>query len=190
VASTNKPDQPLTQASDQPAPRRVSRWPVVVTVVGLAVAGVLVYIGGRLAAQPAPTPDLSRPGTLDQPRAVTVIMRDYVFNPTPLYLVPGETVTFSVINGGLLPHEFVLGDAAVQRAWADANGAASPAAPLATAAPVSVPPGTGGIELVLDPGQQATVTYTVPVGDELRLMCHLPGHVERGMVGSVILATP
>jgi len=121
---------------------------------------------------------------------VTVIMRDYVFNPTPLYLVPGETVTFSVINGGLLPHEFVLGDASVQDAWATANAAAGPAAPLATAAPASVPPGTGGIELVLDPGQQATVTYPVPAGQPLQLMCHLPGHVERGMVGSVILATP
>ena len=161
-----------------------------VTVVGLIVAGILVYIGGRLAAAPAPKPDLSRPGTPDSPRAVTVIMRDYVFNPTPLYLVPGETVTFSVINGGLLPHEFVLGDASVQDAWATANSAAGPAGPLATAAPASVPPGTGGIELVLDPGQQATVTYPVPAGQPLQLMCHLPGHVERGMVGSVILATP
>jgi len=172
------------------APRRVSRWPVVVTIVGLALAGVLVYIGGRLAAAPAPTPDLSRPGTVDQPRAVTVIMRDYVFNPTPLYLVPGETVIFTVIDGGLLPHEFVLGDAQVQQAWAAANAAAGPAGPLASAPRASVPGGTGGVEVVLDPGEQATLTYTVPATQQLQLMCHLPGHVERGMVGSVILATP
>jgi uncharacterized cupredoxin-like copper-binding protein len=95
-----------------------------------------------------------------------------------------------VINGGLLPHEFVLGDASVQDAWAGANAAASPPGPLATAVPASVPPGTAGIELVLDPGQQAEVTYNVPAGQQLLLMCHLPGHVERGMVGSVILATP
>jgi uncharacterized cupredoxin-like copper-binding protein len=168
----------------------VSRWPVIVTIVGLALAGVLVYIGGRLAAAPAPTPDLSRPGTLDQPRPVSVIMRDYVFNPTPLYLVPGETVTFTVINGGLLPHEFVLGDAQVQAAWATANAAASPPGPLTSAPPASVPAGTGGIERLLDPGEQSTATYTVPSGEQLQLMCHLPGHVEHGMVGSVILATP
>jgi uncharacterized cupredoxin-like copper-binding protein len=151
---------------------------------------VLVYIGGRLATAPGPTPDLSRPGTADQPRPVTVIMRDYVFNPTPLYLVPGETVAFTVINGGLLPHEFVLGDSEVQQAWAAANAAVSPPGPLASAAPASAPPGTGGVELVLTPGQQAIVTYTVPADEQLQLVCHLPGHVERGMVGSVILATP
>jgi uncharacterized cupredoxin-like copper-binding protein len=188
VESTDNSDQ--AQPSSQPPRRHVSRSPVVVTVVGLTVAGILVYIGGRLAAAPAPTPDLSRPGTPDQPRPVTVIMRDYVFNPTPLYLVAGETVTFNVINGGLLPHEFVIGDEDVQQAWAGANAAASPPGPLATAAPASVPHGTGGIELVLDPGRQATVTYAVPAGQQLQLMCHLPGHVERGMVGSVILATP
>jgi uncharacterized cupredoxin-like copper-binding protein len=163
---------------------------VIITIGGLAIVLVLVYIGGRLDAAPGPTPDLSRPGTADQPRPVAVIMRDYVFNPTPLYLVPGETVAFTVIDGGLLPHEFVLGDAAVQDAWAAANAIASPPGPLATAPPASVPPDTGGIELVLNPGQQATVTYTVPVAEQLQLMCHLPGHVEHGMVGSVILATP
>ena len=170
--------------------RRISRWPVVVVIAGLALAGVLVYIGGRLAAAPGPTPDLSRPGTFDQPRAVTVIMRDYVFNPTPLYLVPGETVTFTIINGGLLPHEFVLGDADVQAAWAAANAVETPPGPLATAPRASVPAGTAGVEVVLEPGQQSIVTYNVPGGDPLQLMCHLPGHVERGMVGSVILATP
>lgn len=163
---------------------------MVITIGGLAIALVLVYIGGRLDAAPGPTPDLSHPGTADQPRPVTVIMRDYVFNPTPLYLVPGETVKFTVINGGLLPHEFVLGDAAVQGAWAAANAVASPPGPLASAPPASVPPGTGGIELVLKPGQQSQVLYTVPGAEQLQLMCHLPGHVEHGMVGSVILATP
>ncbi len=127
-------DSPETQPDLSPkSGRRISRWPVVVVIVGLALAGVLVYIGGRLAAAPGPTPDLSRPGTVDQPRAVTVIMRDYVFNPTPLYLVPGETVTFTIINGGLLPHEFVLGDADVQAAWAAANAVETPPGPLATA---------------------------------------------------------
>lgn len=76
---------------EQPA-RRISRAPVVITVGGLALAGVLVILGGKLAAAPAATPDLSRPGTPADPRPVTVIMRDYVFNPTPLYLVAGETV--------------------------------------------------------------------------------------------------
>jgi uncharacterized cupredoxin-like copper-binding protein len=178
-------------ASAAPAPRRpISRWPVVVTVGGLVLAGILVFVGARQAAAPAPPPDLSQPGTPEHPRQVNVIMRDYVFDPTPLYLVPGETVEFHVINAGMLEHEFVLGDQGVQQAWEAAQDAATPPGPLASPPPASVPPGTGGLELLLAPGQQATALYSVPAGQQLQLMCHLPGHVEHGMVGSVILATP
>ena len=35
---------------------------------------------------------ITEAGTTDAPRAVTVIMRDYRFDPTPIVLVPGETV--------------------------------------------------------------------------------------------------
>jgi uncharacterized cupredoxin-like copper-binding protein len=173
---------------EQRPPRRISRWPVVFAIGGLAVAFALVYLGARLAARPAAAPDLSHPGTPDNPRQVSVIMHDYVFSPNPLYLVPGETVELLVINGGVVPHELVLGDATVQQAWASADAAVTPPGPLATAPPASVPAGTGGIQVLLDPGEQQTLTYTVPTGQQLQLVCHLPGHVERGMVGSVILA--
>lgn len=173
---------------DQPA-RRISRAPVVITVGGLALAGVLVILGGKLAAAPAATPDLSRPGTPADPRPVTVIMRDYVFNPTPLYLVAGETVEFRLFNAGMIAHEFVLGDQAVQAAWASADAAASAPGPLSTPPPASVPAGTGGVEVILGPGESRNFTYSVPIGQALQLVCHLPGHAERGMVGSVILAT-
>jgi uncharacterized cupredoxin-like copper-binding protein len=162
---------------------------VAVTVAALALAGLLVYVGAHLAATAAPSPDLSHPGTPDHPRVVAVVMKDYVFTPTPVYLVRGETVRFAVFNGGMLAHEFVFGDDAVQQAWASADAAATPGL-LATQPPASVPAGTGGIRLLLAPGEEATAAYTVPVSEQPQLVCHLPGHVERGMVGSVILATP
>lgn len=152
---------------------------------GLAIA--LVLLGARLAATPAPVPDLSRPGTPAEPRAVNVILRDYVFNPSPLYLVGAETVRFQLINAGMIDHEFVLGDGAVQEAWAQANARATPPAPFTTAPPPSVAPGTGGLRVLLRPGESATVVYQVPGGGPLQLMCHLPGHVERGMVGRVFV---
>jgi hypothetical protein len=34
----------------------------------------------------------SRSRNNDEPRPVNVIMRDYRFDPTPIYFVPGETV--------------------------------------------------------------------------------------------------
>lgn len=163
----------------------VSRAPAIVLIAGLTVAGALVLLGARLAAMPAAPPDVSQPGTAGNPRPVNVILRDYAFNPTPLYLVEGETVTFHVINGGLVEHEFVLGNQAVQAAWARAHAAATPPAPFATRPPVSVEPDARGLRILLPSGSSTSVSYLVPAGVELALMCHLPGHVEQGMVGAV-----
>lgn len=89
----------------------------------------------------------------------------------------------------MIAHEFVLGDQAVQAAWASADAAASAPGPLSTPPPASVPAGTGGVEVILRPGESRNFTYSVPIGQALQLVCHLPGHAARGMVGSVILAT-
>ncbi len=160
---------------------------MVVLSLGAVLALGLVLLGAWLAQAPAPTPTISRPGTVAAPRDVNVILRDFAFNPDPLYLVAGETVRLYVINGGMVDHEFVLGDQQVQAAWAVADAAASPDAPFATPPPASVPPNTGGVRLYLAPGQLATVDYTVPSSGQLQLFCHLPGHAERGMVGRVIV---
>lgn len=176
-------------AGDQPAghERGVSRAPVVVLIAGLTLAGALVLLGARLAGAPAPSPDLSRPGTPAEPREVNVVLRDYAFNPTPLFLVAGETLRFNLVNGGLVIHEFVIGDAAVQQAWAAANAAATPGAAFATPPPASAPPGTGGLRVVLVSGESRRVTYEVPLSGQLQLLCHLAGHVEEGMVGQVVI---
>jgi uncharacterized cupredoxin-like copper-binding protein len=164
--------------------------PVLVLLIGLGLAVTLVILGASLAAAPAPAPTIARPGTADEPRPVNVIMRDYRFDPTPIHFVPGETVRLNVINAGLVEHELVLGDAAVQAAWAVADAAATPPAPLATAPPASVPPQVGGLRLVLASGASIVVDYQVPVSGALQMICHLPGHAERGMVGDVVLRAP
>jgi uncharacterized cupredoxin-like copper-binding protein len=155
----------------------------------LGLALVLVLLGAALAAAPAPRPSFDGPGTVDSPRPVNVILRDYRFDPTPLYLAPAETVRLTVVNGGLVEHELVLGDAAVQSAWAAANAAATPPAPFATAPPASVAAGVGGLRLLVPSGGTVVVDYTVPVAGGLELICHLPGHAERGMVGQVVMLT-
>jgi uncharacterized cupredoxin-like copper-binding protein len=166
---------------------RASRAPVYVVVVFGVVAAVLVFIGMQRPSQPPPDVEVTRAGTPAKPRDVTVIMRDYRFDPTPVVLVPGETVRFTILNGGLVDHDFVIGDEAVQRAWHAADAAATPPALLATAPPASVPPDTGGLRVLLGSGQQAIVEYTVPIGQSLALLCHIPGHIEKGMVGAVDL---
>ena len=170
--------------------RPVSRLPVVVLVGGLGLALALVLLGASLAALPASPPPVASVGTAQSPRAVNVILRDYRFDPTPLYLVPGETVRLTVVNGGMLEHELALGDSAFQEAWARADALATPPAPFATAPPASVPAGVSGLRVLLSSGGQTVVDYVVPTSGALQLFCHLPGHAERGMVGEVMMLAP
>jgi uncharacterized cupredoxin-like copper-binding protein len=161
--------------------------PVLVLVVGLSVALGLVILGADLAARPVESPPIGTPGVAASPRVVTVIMRDYRFDPTPLYLYRNETIELNVVNAGMVEHELVLGDAAVQAAWASADAAATPPAPFTTAPPASAPADTGGLRVLLKSGESASVEYTVPEGGDLLLVCNIPGHEQRGMVGQVVL---
>jgi uncharacterized cupredoxin-like copper-binding protein len=168
--------------------RGISRAPVYVLLTFLGVAVVLVLIGAMRSAEKLPAaPAIIQPGTSDAPRNVTVIMRDFLFEPAPLALVPGETVRITTVNAGLEPHELVLGDAGVQLARTAADAAATPPGPFATSPPASVSPGTGGVRLLVASGGQASVDWTVPAGAPLLLQCHLPGHLEKGMTGVVVL---
>lgn len=117
-------------------------------------------------------------------------MRDYRFDPTPIYLVAGETVRLFVVNAGLIEHELVLGDEEFQAAWARADAAATPPGPFATAPPASVTPAGSGIRIVLGSGASTAIEYEVPTMTSLQLFCHLPGHTAAGMVGQVLPATP
>jgi uncharacterized cupredoxin-like copper-binding protein len=96
-------------------------------------------------------------------------------------------VRFTVLNGGLETHDMVIGDADVQKAWHAADAAATPPGLFATAPPASVPAGTAGLRVVLDSGVQAVVSYVVPTDQVLALLCHIPGHIEKGMIGAVEL---
>jgi uncharacterized cupredoxin-like copper-binding protein len=170
--------------------RHISRAPVIVLIVGAVLAISLVLLGAALAGAPAPTPAASaQPGTDAAPRDVNVIMRDYRFDPSPVYLFPGETIRLNVFNGGMVEHELVLGDATAQDAWSAADASATPPGFLATAPPASVAPGVGGLRIVLESGGSTSVVYHVPDSGGLAMMCHLPGHLERGMSTDVVLVT-
>ena len=141
----------------------------------------LAGCGGEASATPPITP-----GTLATPRAVIVVAHDFSFSPPIVDLVPGETVTFQVVNGGLVTHDFVVGEQPVQAAWEAAEAAVAAAPPGPTPA-VSVPPDLGGLRLVMASGQRIDRTWVVPaiaavdVGGWF-VACHIPGHAAEGMV--------
>ena len=150
---------------------------------------MLVALGASACeAGPAPATPMPSAGSVDRPREVNLVMRDYAFSPDPVDLVPGETVRLQVVNAGLDWHEAVIGDQAVQDAWEMAEGATLGAPPGPTPA-VSVPPDVAGVRVVVPSGGRVDVVWTVPAepAEVLRLSvgCHIPGHYARGMKAAV-----
>lgn len=149
--------------------------------------GLIVAVAA--ACDPAvapPTPPIS-PGSSAAPREVNIIAKDWQFLPDHVDLVPGETVLFHLVNGGLEVHEFVIGDQAVQDAW-EAAEAATVGHPPGPTPFVSVAPAVSGLRIVVPSGQRVDVTWTVPAAGAaspppaIVVGCHIPGHWEKGMV--------
>jgi len=157
-----------------------------------ARAAALLFVAasfGLVACEGGPpeaTPPIV-PGSSAAPREVNLIAKDYSFLPNELDLAPGETVLLHVINGGLVIHEAIIGDMAVQDAWevAEAATVGSPPGPTPI---VSVPPEVSGIRIVVSSGERVDVLWTVPATANAPdstpwiVGCHIPGHWAKGML--------
>lgn len=149
----------------------------------LAAAGLL--LAACEATEALATPPIV-PGTSASPRAVNVIARDYSFSPPVIDLVPGETVTVRLVNGGQVVHEAVFGAMEVQDAWERAE-AATVGHPPGPTPVVSVSPEVAGVRIVAESGQRTDLTWTVPdiPAEEMTswyVGCHIPGHWSEGML--------
>jgi uncharacterized cupredoxin-like copper-binding protein len=152
-------------------------------IAGLIFAAVIAGACG--GAAPGATPPIT-PGTGSAPRTVNIVARDYAYVPTTVDLVPGETVKFQVINGGLVVHEAIVADLEDQMAWEAAEAAVADPPPGPTPF-VADPPGFEGTRIVVESGQRLDVTWTVPpdaasAASGWFVGCHIPGHWAKGMV--------
>jgi len=103
-------------------------------------------------------------GTVAAPRVVRVIAGPgYTFSPNVIAVARGETVTFEVTSMGGLVHEFMVGPA-------DA-----------------VAEDREGTPEVADIGmmQTGTITYTFDGAGPYAFACHVAGHAEAGMKGTI-----
>jgi uncharacterized cupredoxin-like copper-binding protein len=167
-------------------PVRIRRIAGLVAVL----AAIAVLVGACDAGAPPATPPIV-PGSSVAPREVNVVLKDWIFLPDPVDVVPGETVLLHVVNGGLEIHELVIGDQAVQDAWEAAELATIDAPPGPTPV-VSVPPELSGIRVVVPSGQRVDVAWQVPAAaadvSKLLLGCNIPGHWQKGMRGTIVVA--
>jgi uncharacterized cupredoxin-like copper-binding protein len=95
------------------------------------------------------------------------------FAPNSLDVEPGETVRFVIRNTDPIDHEFILGDEHIQLVHEEGTEAHHAPRP----GEVSVPA-----------GETVVTTYTFPkTPAELIFGCHLPGHYDFGMHGTVTI---
>lgn len=159
-------------------------------ILVLVAAGVLAALGSACGgnSDAAPTSDavqmdmdMAAPaesigGHLamaeDADRTVKIVMSDKMtFDPDELDVKLGETITFDVVNEGMLPHELMVGNEASQleheEEMKDMGRHEHPNA------------------LLLDPGKKGSITWTFTDAGEVQMGCHVPGHYEAGMVGTI-----
>jgi uncharacterized cupredoxin-like copper-binding protein len=102
---------------------------------------------------------------------------DLSFDPASVSASMGETIEFKVSNAGTVGHEFVLGDESFQLAheeeMAEMEGDMLP------------PDEVYAISLV--PGETRSIAWTFTSDGEIEYGCHVSGHYEGGMVGTVLV---
>lgn len=113
----------------------------------------------------------------DADRTVEVSALDKLaFDPASVEVKAGETINFVVTNDGKAPHEFVIGDRDYQEEHEKSMGSMG-----------SMDHGGEdlGNVLELEPGATEEIAWTFTEAGEVLFACHVEGHYEGGMVGSV-----
>ena len=110
-------------------------------------------------------------------RTVTVDMSDAMrFSPAEVRVKQGETIRFVARNGGKVMHEMVLGNLAELKAHGELMKK-FPNMEHDEPYMAHVPP-----------GKAQEIVWTFTKAGEFHFGCLLPGHLEAGMIGRVIVA--
>ncbi|MGI8616027.1 MAG: cupredoxin domain-containing protein [Actinomycetota bacterium] len=140
---------------------------------------VLLPLGVMLALITAACGDSEQvgSGTEDDPQVIEVSALDTLaYDPAVIEVTAGETVRFVVTNEGETGHEFVLGD---EEAQAIAEQEMSEGMHGHSAAMAA---------LTLAPGETKEATVTFDDAGTLEYACHVAGHYEGGMIGTLSVA--
>jgi P-type Cu+ transporter len=165
-----------------PLRRRVAEVSYLVGIGLVAIAiGALAIIYGpdesdaamEMAAESAPAAELAIPD-----RTVAVETTDTLrFEPGAFTVTEGETIAFVITNSGALPHEFVIGDEAVQNEHE---------AEMAEDAEEEMDEmGDKPYAVDVPAGETVTLVYTFDEAGSTLIGCHVPGHYGAGMKATI-----
>jgi uncharacterized cupredoxin-like copper-binding protein len=99
------------------------------------------------------------------------------FRPDRLTVIEGTRVRFLVVNDDLIHHELITGGPEVHLRHAEGTEKEHPSIPG---------------EVSVGPNDRAITTFTFEESGSYEFACHLPGHYQYGMKGTieVVSATP
>jgi uncharacterized cupredoxin-like copper-binding protein len=170
-----RPRQPFRSIARSTRMRRI--------LLALAVAALLAACGGTdedtggaqtTMDQGMDMSPSTQPPASEAARTIKLTANDRLrFQPATLSVKRGEMVAFTVTNTGKLAHEFVIGDQAFQdRHEKEMAGRTMLMADDAD--------GIG-----LPAGATKTLTYTFREAGTLQYACHMAGHYQAGMKGTI-----
>jgi uncharacterized cupredoxin-like copper-binding protein len=125
--------------------------------------GVLGLLGGCAGS----------PGSPQGIEEVRVTIEHSRFEPEEMTFPEGQEVRFVIRNTDPIDHEFILGDEEIQQIHEEGTEAHHGAKPG---------------EISIPAGKTRVTTYTFTDQGELIYGCHLPGHYDFGMKGTVTVA--
>jgi uncharacterized cupredoxin-like copper-binding protein len=140
---------------------------------GWARAGIALAVAGTMTAAGYAVPERSQAvNDALGPEPVTIVLdvKHSTFDPDELRVVAGTTVRFVVVNRDPIHHELIVGPPEVHDRHRDGTEAFHPPVPG---------------EVSVAPLQRAVTSYTFDEPGTVEMACHLPGHYDHGMRGTV-----
>lgn len=120
------------------------------------------------------------PSEEEPDRVIEVTAVDaFAFEPGAINVAVGETVTFRVTNAGKIPHDFTLGDEAIQ------SEHEAEMAEMGGEMQMHDEPNV----FSLAPGETKEMTWTFTESGEILMGCHQTGHYAAGMLGTITISS-
>jgi uncharacterized cupredoxin-like copper-binding protein len=143
-------------------------------LVAITVAVAVLLVGaGTIVVASAGTSDGASSGVLGPgPVTVTIGIDHSRFSTSAVRVRPHTEARFVLVNHDPIGHEFIVGGPEVQARHANGHDAYHPPVP----GEVSVPADA-----------RASTTYVFHAPGPVEFACHLPGHYQYGMHGTVLV---
>lgn len=105
---------------------------------------------------------------------------DFSFSPAKVEVAAGQAITFKVSNTGKLPHDFTLGDAALQQEHDEEMASLTNEMMMSMADEPNA--------FSLPAGATKELTWHFDKAGTVIFGCHVPGHYDAGMRGEVVVS--